>query len=47
MGVSVAVVSLRHMTVTIMVMTVIAMATVVVIIVGSIFFEVCQRTTGP
>lgn len=47
MGVSVGVVSLRHMTVTIMLMTVIAMATVMVILFWSIFLEVCQRSASP
>ena len=57
MGMSVGVVSLRHMTVTIMLMTimlmtimlmtVIAMATVMVILFWSIFLEVCQRSASP
>lgn len=46
MGVSVAVVSLRHMTVTIVVMAVIAVTTVMIVL-GSIFLEVCQRSAGP
>ena len=52
MGMSVGVVSLRHITVTIMLMTimlmtVIAMATVMVILFWSIFLEVCQRSASP